>query len=381
MHQDLCKRMGMRLSLAVLGIVLLGAPAWAQTQEVNRMGLDGHLVFGYWNTQNYTDTHLSITSPLGVRTGSEASNVVEIALKDRMGTGLGSFRICLKPGDTWTATLTGMMEGEDTMSSLMVGNPGSCDDTLAAMPANRDNPPLATPGPDDDPIMLAAGDGFLTAYVMPTDALEGDDGAVDAVARPISGMATLVSPMSGFASSYAALALKCRAATDEATVAGNETVIPAKCTDDQINMALRANHDLMMGRWTAIDDENVSTRTTLIVTFPGTHSLAYEAHEKDVRNSDIISGIDPVSLYVFGEVGAPAWNFHEVMLGDAVNMCEFLPVDGGSSLQCGDDMLSAAMPADSGSFRFVNNTAWLTADGSRPATDVANSALSDEKCT
>ena len=54
---------------------------------------------------------------------------------------------------------------------------------------------------------------------------------------------------------------------------------------------MRQTKDLLTGRWTAIDDENVMSHTKVVLTFPMNH-LNYANGTSD-----------PVSLYVFDDMG------------------------------------------------------------------------------
>ena len=181
----------------------------------------------------------------------------------------------------------------------------------------------------------------------------------------ISGIATLVSPMSGFSSSYDATALMdCGnqdvgdtprsiatalplAAADQGSDDGNgcwHVVVDADGdnTDDAgapITAALMTqDRDLLTGRWMAISDENIMSHTKVVLTFPVNH-LNYEGVDDD---GDDAEGTDPVSILVFDDAGQLALEARDVMLGMDVNMCQFMP----AGMNMGDDMMGDDMMGD-----------------------------------
>ena len=368
----------------------------AHAQMVDPKGTGEHLLFAYWSTADYTNTLVNIHSPLGVRSGTQTMNVVKVTVRDKMGAEATQFNICLTPGDFWTASLTS--EG------LQVGDPGDCDDDVQPPTGVRVTPALVQTPPKGEMVSLGtATSGYLEAWLAPDGALkddavitatEGPDSDVlpeDATPQYISGSAMLVSAMSGFSSTYNATALTgCgNAAGDRISKADADIAIvddgdgcwtitdtDGAIVDDgdgeplsdgaPITSALTAlDQDLLTGRWTAIADEDVTSNTKLVLTFPVNH-LNYAANTAN----DIAAGTDPVSLYVFNDVGEIALRSHTVMLGRNVNMCTFKtsgdmaddPMSGDMAdpmpmLSCNDMEVGALNDmAMAGGFRIFNNT-------------------------
>lgn len=206
---QLLKKYALLTACAVLALCFATRPASAQTQMVNAKGMDGHLIFAYWSTEKNANTHLAIESPLGVRPSlaNETKNVVRVMVKDRAGMKVADFRICLMGANTWTAVLSPSGDG----SMLTVMAPGSCDDDViqTTPQRERDVQPATL---KDGMAMLDAMSGYIEAYVEPMETLmdvsafdepdAADNASDDGHARPIAGMAVLINPMSGFASSY-----------------------------------------------------------------------------------------------------------------------------------------------------------------------------------
>ena len=350
-----------------------------------------HLFYGYWSTENGGDTHVAVHSPLGVRSSGESPNVVRIIVRDTMGAVAAHFKMCLMPGDSWTAVLSS--------DGLMVADAGACDDSTQPPGSTRENPaPIDTPMEGQMVSLGTATSGYLEAIVAPNNGLmdgttpcagtaavadnpggicgasgvdaEGGDDADntpdDTMPRDITGIAALVNPMSGFSSNYLAVALDgcvADAAADAAsgfraddsdgcwnvgTGAGNVDGGP-------IMTALEAGRDLLTGRWTAIDDENVMSHTKVIMTFPVQHlnHATTNVHEEPV------AGTDPLTIYAFNDDGAIALRNHEVMLSMNVNMCTFMPaamMDGMPMLSC-NGMDLGELDGMAGEFRIFNNNA------------------------
>ena len=397
----------------------------AHAQMVDMSGTGEHLFFGYWSTANYMNTQLNVHSPLGVRDSNEPMNVVHVRLRSAAPDAPGapntvvSFNICLTPGDSWTATMSS--------DGLMVADPGECDEMVAQSLDTRTVTHVATPEMGDM-VPLSADSGYAEAWVRPVGALNddsvpcaagdigatercGEDGVVGGVdpdvmpdnAMPmnISGVASLVSPMSGFSSSYNAVALTMcgNQAVDDtgvtiaAAVAANTEggddgngcwhvthadSTPFAATDvagAPIMAALNTpNRDLLTGRWTAINDDNVMSHTKVVVTFAGGNPLLYAGYDKggvDVRAE--VTGVDPLTAYVFDDTGHIALRSHEVELGMGVNMCMFGHGMMDGDMMDGDmmDMMDGDMmpmlscngmemgmiDGMSGEFRIFNNTA------------------------
>ena len=398
---QLLKKYALLAACAVLALFFAMRPVHAQSVAMG--GTGEHLLFAYWSTAKYVNTLVAIKSPLGVRNSGEAMNVVRIVIRDAMGKGVADFNTCLMPGDSWTASLS--------MDGLMVGDPGGCDDAVVQPAASTDreggNGMMATPmagemipldadggyfeawlNPmatfNDDTIAcsatyssadadagIAVGDSVPSGTIIDTsehsitgnmncvaDDRVGDydkDGlAENATPKNISGMAMLVSAMSGFSSSYNATALTgCGNADD---IAANDASINATAddgngcwvigTDDDgapITSALMAQgKDLLTGRWTAINDMNIMSHTKVVLTFPvgnetdGNHQLNHMTTDEDDNE---VAGTDPVSVYAFDDMGQVAGQ-GTAMLGMNVNMCMFdrMDMDDGMDDGMGDGM-------------------------------------------
>ena len=417
---QLLKKYALLAACAVLALCFITRPAHAQM--VVPGGIGEHLLFGYWSTANYTNTNVNIHSPLGV-TGAIApdKNVVYVRIRsaafDR--NTIASFNICLNAGDSWTATLS--EEG------LMVMSAGGCDGDLRDLPMGDANVNIATPEEGEMVDLDTDADtGFIEAWLRPANALKDDTlgpdtdhNPEDGSARPISGTAMLVSPMSGFASSYDAVALNMcgnqiaeiddttdvlaaidgeepktiamalalardDAAADGTTVAsgtvdgddGNgcwhvltgftdadadaDTLAmdtPLDAAGDPINMALGdagamggGDRDLLTGRWTAIDDDNVMSHTKLVLTFPWNLLVAGEATGTP----------DPVSIHIYDDMGTVANWASDLKLNMGVNTCMFGGMDMMDMFSCNDTEVSLE-GAMSGEFRIFNNR--VQADG------------------
>ena len=384
-----------------------------------------HLLFSYWSTANSTDTHVNIHSPFGVKDSDETKNVVHVRVRssdaDFDTNTVVSFNICLMPGDSWTAVLSS--------DGLRVVDPGECDDDVYQDPDTRTVTHVTTPSAGE---MVALGDateGFIEAWLAPVGGLVDDavpcaltpatDDAADAITCPspgvlggpdpdvmpdtslehwfITGTATLVSAMSGFSSSYDALPLQncdIRGSldTDDTTGDGcwtiNTTAGNAAGEENIINGVRSALMNLgqgtLIGRWTAIADENVMSHTKVVLTFAGGNHLLYKGFDKS--NPDYraeVEGIDPLSLYVFDDAGAIAFRSHELELDQAVNVCRFMQPMEDSMMNGDMDMAGDMSPATSsmlycngmevgeidavsGGFRIFNNT-MDTVDARDPA--------------
>ncbi|MCE2485353.1 MAG: hypothetical protein J4F42_07555, partial [Desulfurellaceae bacterium] len=102
------------------------------------------------------------------------------------------------------------------MDGLMVMDPGECDGNFREL--STSNPSnMNLPMPPEAGEMASLGEtesGYIEAWLNPVSALEDDTAGTPetnflpehAIPRNISGTAMLVSPMSGFASSYNAVA-------------------------------------------------------------------------------------------------------------------------------------------------------------------------------
>ena len=398
---QLLKKFALLTACAVLALCFATRPAHAQSVSGDAQG--DHLLFGYWSTADGTDTQVALHSPLGVRDSGEMPNVVRVIVRDTMGTMLAHFKTCLTPGDSWTAALS-MMDG---MSSLTVVDEGACDASTQPPGATRVSPaPIDTPMAGEMVSLGAAMSGYLEAIVAPNDGLldgttpcetaasdttaaavcgasgvdatggnDADSNPDDTDPRDITGMAALVNPTSGFASNYVATALDgcvanagvAGAYTDDSDGCWTTGTEAAQRNGTPIMNALVADQDLLTGRWTAINDENVMSHTKLVVTFPVQHlnHKTKNVHEEEV------AGTDPLSIYVFDGDGDMALKNHTVALDMNVNMCQFMPAGGmmDEGMDMGSDhgddmpMLSCngedvgAINGMAGEFRLFNNNA------------------------
>ena len=390
---QLLKKFALLTACAVLALCFATRPAHAQSVSGDAQG--DHLLFGYWSTADGTDTHVALHSPLGVRDSGEMPNVVRVIVRDTMGAMLAHFKTCLTPGDSWTAALS-MMDG---MSSLTVRDEGDCDASTQPPGSTRVSPaPIDTPMAGEMVSLGAAMSGYLEAIVAPNDGLldgttpcagasivandpgglcgqsgvdakggdDDDNTPDDTTPRDITGMAALVNPTSGFASNYVATALDgcvsntlSTTATEGARVDDSDGCWTTGTGAAQMNgapimNALVAGQDLLTGRWTAINDENVMSHTKLVVTFPVQHlnHKTKNVHEEDV------AGTDPLSIYVFDGDGDMALKNHTVALNMNVNTCTFMyGMDGAMPmLSCnGEDV--GAVNGMAGEFRLFNNNA------------------------
>ena len=415
---QLLKKFALLTACAALALCFTAQSA--QAQRVEPGGVGEHLFFGYWSTGNYTNTNVNIHSPLGV-TGAVApdKNVVYVRVRNTAPDRnvVVSFNICLTAGDSWTATMS--------MDSLMVMDEGGCDGDLRELStSNPSDQNLASPPMMGEMVDLGeSNSGYIEAWLNPANTLkddtvgapDSDHNPEDGSAMPISGTAMLVSPMSGFASSYNAVALSMcgnvKAAdrvgnadgvlvTDEtaktiaqalaltrdatntdavdATTANAKTLngddgngcwhvrtfftaattgadaMPAmiKNVDSPgapINMALGdagamggGDRDLLTGRWTAIDDDNVMSHTKVILTLP-------------MNQFSQADGADPVSIHVYDDMGGVVGWSSGLTLGTGVNMCMFGGMDMMGMLTCNGEEVLSLGGAMSGEFRIFNN--------------------------
>ena len=422
---QLLKKFALLTACAVLALCFTVRSGHAQMVEPG--GVGEHLLFAYWSTANYTNTNVNIHSPLGV-TGAVApdKNVVYVRIRsaafDR--NTLASFNICLNAGDSWTATLS--------MDGLEVMDPGGCDGDLRDLPMGDANVNIMTPMMGEM-VEIGADTGFIEAWLNPANALkddtvgapDDDHNPEDGSARPISGTAMLVSPMSGFASSYDAVALSMcgnvKADADgelltgetaktiaqalaltrdpdtadtnaDGTTANAKTINgddgngcwhvrtgftaasgddPARNTSvdamgDPINMALGdagemggGDRDLLVGRWTAIDNDDVMSHTKLVLTFPWNLLVAGEATGTP----------DPVSIHIYDDKGKVANWASDLMLDMGVNTCMFGGMDMMDMFSCNDTEV-ALNGATSGEFRIFNNH--IQADGVGELPELSN---------
>ncbi len=262
--------------------------------------------------------------------------------------------------------------------------------------------------------------GWLDVWLTPAHALQ--DGP-DADAEPdhvipnpaagvfLGGVAPLVSPGSGFASSYAAVTLRTcgewtntvdtaeanylnspltatyrdsdNDATNDRVDTGDgcwtidmdgdgvvdEKKTGASATWNEVDPISRALTDVvtvltgkrtLVGQWTALSDANVRAHTKVGLTLPQT-PLRYEGQK--TAGGAKVRGTDPVSILVFDADGGMALDSREVLLAQDVNVCTFL--SAGMALEAAGRLpglachgrLVGALQGTSGIFRLFNNTA------------------------
>ena len=388
---QLLKKYALLAACAALALCFITRPV--QAQMVMDGGAGEHLFFAYWTTANYTNTNVNIHSPLGVRGADNPDkNVVYVRVR---GTApdrntVVSFRTCLYPGDSWTGTLS--EEG------LMVMDAGECDDDLMDYGSNPGNQNVSPPVAGE---MVDLGDtdsGYVEAWLVPVATLKDspvdtDHSPENAMPRYISGTAMLVSPMSGFSSSYNAVALGMCGNQDDDTPAAR-TIKAALDSDDEtanedpeftetddgngcwrvrsddadvdddadgeqmetmgapiMTALMGENKDFVTGRWTAINDDNVMSHTKLVLTFPQTH----------LGVSDGSS--DPLSYHIYDDMGVIVDRGIDLMLPLGVNTCMFMPMMEAtddtdammSMFSCNDEDVAELGDAMSGEFRIFNN--------------------------
>ncbi len=405
-ERDLLSRSAALGACLVLALSCVAGPAQAQRQPyVNPVDGQGtHLLFPYWSTADATNTNVHLQLPRGVmdEASMEKEVVVKVAVRDAMNKVVASLKICLLPADSWTATLS---EG-----GLTVVDPGACDAKVALDPPTRDAPMQSTPEPGEMVSLGGVSSGWLDAWVAPTKGLvDGPDADTDpdnATRAVLLGGATLISATSGFSSSYlpAPLILCGRgaggtnvgaipAAGDDGdgcwTTQNDGNASQKKENGEAIRLALtsgRHNQALAngtkvfhTGRWTALDDANVRSRTTLVLTLPVNH-LAYTG----TNAGEKVAGTDPVSLLVFDGQGQLGLEAREVLLDKHVNTCRFLPAAMAQEVEVGageQTVLSCngvkvgGLVASSGTFRLFNNTKDEKGGGEADAEEVTNTGV------
>ena len=375
------------LICAVLALCSTTQEAMAQAVTVAPYGAGEHLLFTYWSTAAGTHTNVNIHSPLGLRAAhtAEAQNVVHVRVRSAAADRnvVVAFNICLRPGDSWTATLSA--------AGLQVGSAGGCDDQVQApAPSRRVGGNHPTPAPGESVSLAHTERGYLEAWLNPTGTLtddavwppDADYGPDHATPRYITGLAMVVSPASGFSSSYDAIALRGCGATAGTPIAadtddgngcwalgtgGSGGTSPVAGTDGGvwIRQALRGvttaptptdsepapapgdtPRDLLLGRWTAIADAHVTSSTTVVLTLPVNHLLLADR------------SADPVSVYVYDDDGTLVLRSIDLTLPLGVNLCRFLPPTGAQPvmLSCNGEAVGA-IEAAAGEFRIFNNTA------------------------
>lgn len=354
--------------VALLSAVALCGPAQQATAQpqVKANGVGDLLFFSYWTSAD-RDTLISITNAFG----GQATRFVHIRLREGVASAeVANFTICLSPGDVWTAAISST--GTAGTSSLNIGDPGSCDASVAAGQGLT-----APPAAADAALGLAADFGYIEAYTVECTAatptcpggLIAPTGNNNGGDDTLMGTATLVSAASGFSSSYNATALTGFDATGESASASNAAGldtfggIGARAN---IEAALAneggVNKQVLMGRWSAETANNSST--DVVITYPTGGMLR-----------GALLAADPVSIWVFDE--AENFNFspRSVTLDREVNVCTFqngsVTATGLTQLTCNgaaglggvasSDVVGPGGTFDGGWFRIINNNDFLAA--------------------
>lgn len=268
-------------------LLSIGQPQQASAQiQVTANGVGDLLIFQYWTTQG-RDTLFAIVNAFG---GDAAGRFVHIRIREGVSSvEVRNFTICLSPGDVWTAALT----ASGTTSTLRVGNPGSCDATVAA--AGFTAPPvvgLAVP--------VGATFGYIEAYTMEGTAPGVPPGNGD---DTLWGVATPVNVTGGFSSSYNATALiNFNAFNEAAAVAGNVAVAQALAREGGVDK------ELLFTRYVA--GAGIGAVTQVILTFPtGFRPPA----------------ADPISAFFFDENENLNFSPRNIAVPQEVNVCTIAP--------------------------------------------------------
>ena len=221
--------------------------------DVTANGVGNLLKFGYWTTMG-KDTLVAVTN-LG-----KAQETVTVKVMDEKGMAAGSISVCLDAGDTWTSAITSSGEAA---SSVIGGSPGGCSGAMADT-------------------ALSATYGFIEAY--PADG-EGY----------LMGIATVVNPVMGYASSYNATSLNVFDAEGEAK---------KYAIMDALAMEGGIQKDMLLGRWGALKAVGGMTQLVLSFPVPGSAPMEQVAIEvtDEMGNSEVVASM---------------------LLNKAVNMCTF----------------------------------------------------------
>ena len=296
-----------------------GEEAMDMGMQVAPNGVGDLLLFAYWTTQMGRDTLLAITNT------SNTDRTVHIRMREGMASGdIGDFTICMSGGDVWTAAITSDGDGK---SRLLIGNPAS-GASCGGGTLSGDELPLG-----------AHTFGYLEAYTI--DAMYGG-------ADSLAGVATIVSPSEGFASSYNATALVGFDAIDDAAAtvnAGGEGTMDMMGTSNNIQMALAreggVDKEALIGRWTA-STEIIESLTQIVLTFPGGGQ----------------PGADPITAHVWNEEEDYNTSPRTLTLGREVNVCTFWNATFTGEhvkLECNLVEPGLLIAFEGGWFRFFNN--------------------------
>ena len=371
MRQFLRKR-ALVAVLSAIALVGMSQPAAAgpfnpnYITQVTPNGVGDLLIFGYWTTDD-RDSLVSITNAFGAQT----ERFVHVTIYEGVNSAeLLNFTICLSPGDVWTAAIS----SDGANSIFTVGNPGTCDESVTGSLT----PPLAS----GDSQILNANFGYIVAntmectstfncpfFVAPNFAPAPPAGDNDGGDDTIMGTATLVSPTTGFSSSYNATSLIGFDALDEGADIHNgdnvgrahgtyPTVVPGGTSNtngsartDVANALANEGgvaKELLMGRWTAATSFNSST--DVVLTFP---------------TGDYPGAADPVSIWIFDEEERRNFSPRAVILDYEVNLCRFQNADqtasGLTEFYCngvapaGGPEIQSPVDFQGGWFRIINN--------------------------
>lgn len=355
--------------VALLSAVALCGTARQATAQVavTPNGVGDLLVFAYW-TAYERDTLIAITNAFG----GDARRYVHIRIHEGINSAdVGDFTICLSPGDVWTAAITSNGRNASD-STLVIGNAGTCDNTVAS--GQGLTPPPAQGGPG---VPINADFGYIEAYTVECNSPALAPGCPAAPTAPwgnsnggddtIMGTATLVSASAGFSSSYNATSLSGFNAFNESATMRNTSgdgTIGGQGARPLLDAALAneggVNKQVLMGRWTASTLFNSST--DVVLTFPtGTRP----------QGANILGQPfpDPVSAWVFDEEENFIFSPRSMWITYEVNICRFINADESSSTNtqfiCNNnpvgsirgtgDVLGPGGTFSGGWFRILNN--------------------------
>lgn len=284
-------------ALAVLtaaALFCMARPTFAQFPQVAPNGVGDLLIYQLWITSDPSapqsstgvprDTLIALIHPFGGQ-----NRFVHIRVREGIRSNdVRDFTVCLSPGDVWTAAISPRGSQVGSQSQLVVGNPGTCDGTVAA--AGFTPPP--TPGVA---VPMGAAFGYIEAFTV--EAGGGDD--------TIMGVASLVNVEAGFSSSWNALAIvgfnavNENASTSRGTPGGT-AIARAIAREGGVDK------EVLLARWSA--DPVIAASTQLVLTFPGGFQPGTA---------------DQVSLWIFDEEERFNFSPREIELPWEVNFCNF----------------------------------------------------------
>ena len=298
-------------------------------------GIGDLLVYSLWQTTGNRDTLVAIMEGYG-----NTDTFVHVRIREGVSSiDVLDFTICLSPGDVWTASLssTGAPAGGTV---LRVGNPGSCDDDVVA--------PLTSPPDVGEPLIVTASTfGYIEAYTFPGSAASprGRDS--------IFGVATIVNPTVGFASSYNATAFVNFEGLSEADTAHN---------NNDISRALAreggVDKEILMTRYTA--GGVLEATSQVVLTFPtGAQPLI----------DDDADTPDPISAYFFDEDENISSSPRRINLPNEVNICTITRPGDNTIITCPGTDNTFIVQGGGGAYtggwvRFFNNELDATDDDS-----------------